>query len=713
MAKIPLAPVLSKGEFRGVRMPLMDSGALSAPGRALQGLGTELTRLAEEHRQEQDRLEDFKFRTEFERLTTEQDIALQQEADQSLDGTGLVKQRMARLSEAYSRLRPTIRDPRRQATADLMFENLKQRHIGATFSAARSRRWQWYETTIKRDANLLAVEAAGSLEALQAAWTRIEAQIAASGLPPVNKEALRAHVARFYFDRAANHNPDVASAPRPTTGMFAYVGAEQWEKANASARRKYVEGLKDYEAFLRAGNPRNEEGLYSTPDVYSRLPAVEADELETALREAEAFGADVASVRFATPDEIAALLAERQERLDSPEDFRQNAQNLQQLATAVDVRNKALVDDPAKFVQQDQEIAAKWQQVEAATEPQQLRAAINDYVGTALALQERLGLPWDAQRILSKAASAEIARRFKDQREGGQNAAQLVRQLEQQWGRHWPRVVGEVGDELPGAVLVIAAMDIAEQSKAAIQLAEAADVGRKALEQLQTEETLSDLKAAVFDEMGAFGKTLLNQPRGATTLNTFREGVYLLALSYVSQGDNPENAARRAYHNVVGMRYAMVGTYRVPVEHDSAAVSRGAERALARIETLIDVSKLDLPVSLRGLPPEDIRAAYLSNLKDSAFWVTAPDESGLVLFNETRAVVTMGNEPVFFSWEDLIRHSIVEPLPPPPFARRRMQQPEPSKPSDVPDWAKRRMGVEPTAPWPRSLLGGLRGGRRR
>jgi hypothetical protein len=64
---------------------------------------------------------------------------------------------------------------------------------------------------------------------------------------------------------------------------------------------------------------------------------------------------------------------------------------------------------------------------------------------------------------------------------------------------------------------------------------------------------------------------------------------------------------------------------------------------------------LMLPRSLMDLPESDVRSAYLSALRSQGRWVTAPDESGLVLYDGNAAVVRHADgTPYLVKWDDLI-----------------------------------------------------------
>lgn len=448
----------------------------------------------------------------------------------------------------------------------------------------------------------------------------------------------------------------------------------QAEAAIDEQRRKYLEDIGDYTEFLRAGNPEAESGRYSPEDLIENLGPEDAAIVQREIDKAEAFGADVKADKWATPEERRVIFDARRAMLDSPEDFQENTRNLGHLMQAMEQRDTALKADPARYVQEDETVAKAYEAMQAA-EGEELPEASRAYANAALALQQRLGLPDDMRRVLTKADADAIGKAYNDQVAGGQKSVDVVRGIAVQWGDQWPQVIGELNEQLPGPTMVIASMVRPDgsirpgQMRAAEQLAEAAEAGKPALEGAMLEETAKTIKDTLEDAHGSFlgmrtstgaggtlqdfWRTLRAQPQGDATgtFATVKESVHLLALSYAAQGDTAEKAVERAVEDIIGKSYGFSdgGTFRVPVEYSLDAVERGAARALDNF----DAAAVDLPDSAAGLPDEDTRAAYRSQIRANGFWVTNEDETGLALFDEQGAAVTAGGEPVRLTWEQL------------------------------------------------------------
>lgn len=486
------------------------------------------------------------------------------------------------------------------------------------------------------------------------------------------KELAQAALAAAGGDVVATHDGAASSAADPTAFFERYpnLPADKALELYEKAQREYKASLaaeagelkdaaEDYVAFLRSGNAPQDDPRFSLPEMQRVLGPDAAQILDEELQRAQAYGADVAATKWASPDEIAGIVEQRRAALDSPEDFTENAQDLKGLTDVIKARNEALLDDPAAYVQQDPGIRSAYETMTEAMggplgDPRAQVIASAEYARNALAMQAQLGVPTEGQRILPKGLAAEIARQFKTQPEGGQNAAQMMRSLEAQWGKHWPQVFGELSGELPGTALVVGAMNRPGQERAAEQLAEAAAIGTQELEKVLDSDTKTAVKDGVAATLADFGSTVLLQPGGARTYTTFSEGVYQLALSYAVQGDSADRAASRAYEDVLGKAYSMQGTYRVPIEWDAGQVSMGAGAALEAIE-----GGVKIPPSLGKVDLPNREAAYLSALKSQGYWVTSPDESGLDLYDGQNYVVRREDgSPYHLTWQELVKVSI-------------------------------------------------------
>lgn len=469
-------------------------------------------------------------------------------------------------------------------------------------------------------------------------------------------------------DSGVTYNGNVASgSPRPGQIDLPDLHyddririADSGDRDLAVARRTYLDGLPDELAWIRAGNPPT--GRYSEAAVASAtgdagMTADVGREVGAAVNYAQTAQA----VKFASPDELNQIVGAAQQMPASPDNFREWAQQSADIIDLVNARQQGLQKDPAGWAQQDPTVSAAWQHVSDVAGKQgsswsDVQQATDAYAGLSLRLQDHMGVPAPMQRLLSPGATAGIAMQYQSAAaQGGQNAVQYIRALRDQWGKNWPRVFSELADKLPPTAMVIGAMDRPEQQFAAERLAEAAAVGRKTLEAALPEGTTpAKIDNAVTAAMSDFQGTLAPlEGFGANTYSAFHEAIGLLATADAAGGTDATVAAQRAYQAVLGDAYTMKDTYRVPIQYDAGRVEAGAGKVLAGLTG----DGIDLPTSLAGLNEAETRDQYLSALKANGFWVTAPDESGLMLYDlagGSGAAVTRNGAPVIVPWADLI-----------------------------------------------------------
>lgn len=463
-------------------------------------------------------------------------------------------------------------------------------------------------------------------------------------------------------------------------------------------RKEYVDNANDYISFLTDGGEPT--GGYSPDANSAMLGERAAAELDEKIARAEAFGKKVRDVRYATPDELKAMASKSVKSLDDPENYKTNKAEAEALARAVSQRNSALVKDPAQFVLGTEQmpgnprvVAAYENMTEALTDnggPRNIATAdlgtlASRYATLTLAEQERLGLKPEQQRILTAELNAAIVEQFKDQSEGGQNAAQLMRQLASQWGKHWPKVVKELSNDMPLGLMIVSNMDARGQELAAEQLAEALNIGDKVLKEAVGDENAKAIRegvsTAVMSELAA---SMPPTNGGLTTRLAVEDATEALAMLYMTRGEkDPEAAVSRAYENIISKKYMFINPnirglpgmrsfsdrlVRVPNHLQGRAIERGAAIYLGafldereddvRGGMKIDFPNLVLPRNPSGLDEESLRIAYQKHLKENGYWVTGPNEEGLVLYDaQTQKPVEFEVDgervPFLTTWETL------------------------------------------------------------
>lgn len=409
---------------------------------------------------------------------------------------------------------------------------------------------------------------------------------------------------------------------------------------------RYESGAQDYIAHLRDGNMPQPGGTYSPDQIGANLTPERAAQLRQEITDAAAYGADAKALELAGPDEVHQILASRQKLMETPENYRQEAQDLAGLRAVLADRDNAIKADPATYVMRQPAIASAYQATAGSQDPSVAQA----YAVATLAEQARLGVPKASQRVLPAAQAADYVARFNDLRQGSQNAADLMVGLEAQWGKNWPQVQGELvaTKGLPGAALVVGAMNRPSQKKAREELASAAQTGAADLEKLVSPEKLPLVQDLSRIYVGRLGNTLANNgASGTRTLLAFREGLYLLSLKY-ARNETPNTAVYRAYVDLIERAYTIKDTYRIPIEQDANAISSNAALLIGQF----DAKGVMLPPS--QYDEQTARAAYARRIQTRGFWVTSSDETGLTLYDKDgKPVQRTDGSPVSYSWDDI------------------------------------------------------------
>ena len=233
------------------------------------------------------------------------------------------------------------------------------------------------------------------------------------------------------------------------------------------------------------------------------------------------------------------------------------------------------------------------------------------------------------------------------------SVAQLIEQLQQQWGKHWPTVYKQVQDKLPGAALVIGS-GVDEQTAAT--LARIAPLKTEELKKgLDSTET-RDAKVALNEGMAEFRNTLAGQVGGERTFSTLYSEAERLTYAYMGQGKSAKEAVSLVKKSLIDDKYTLLGTYRVPKAYDADLIGAGAERV---IESL-DPSAMHFEKQ-PWMADEFAHEQMQSGLKD-AYWVNTADESvGLMLYRNGRAFLDANREPITRKWDDLAAEALDKP----------------------------------------------------
>lgn len=372
---------------------------------------------------------------------------------------------------------------------------------------------------------------------------------------------------------------------------------------------------------------------------YDRFSKVQA--LAPAIRE------------FATadPQERQAIMGKFQPAQDGTagEGFKEDSQLYQHL-TNVGVRlMKQQQDDPAAYVAK---YSPTVQQAFAAAQQDGTPEAYQAYARTTLAEQQRLGVR--QPKLLPDAAADQLAANFNNQINGGENAATMIEQQQELWGKDFPTVLQQMGSKLPAEAQVIATglpKDVAER------MASVAAIKDSDLNAGLQKGQRDDIAQSVQQAMVPFAESLQGQSGGINTYSTMYKAALRTATSYVLQGESPKDAAKRVVNGMVNDKYDFFGTYRVPKTQDPEAVSRGAEQAMRQIKP---EELMPLPGISGVTEAENLRQLHEA-LQSSGQWVPNEDESGLSLTLNGYRVRGADGKPITRSWTDLQQKGLSTP----------------------------------------------------
>lgn len=451
------------------------------------------------------------------------------------------------------------------------------------------------------------------------------------------------------------------------------LAADQQELASAiqAEDEAYLQRLQNEIDFLAAGG-QLAETEFSRQSLVTRF----GDELGGQLADhrdwvAETAGRAGALAGAAAEEAQTAVVAARSTLLAGPQAFGDRSKELAAIEEAYDRRQKDLAADPGGYaIRVNPAVRAAYDAMVAAMgDPNADGAAAAERYAVVASEELRRLTGQEPTAILPAAYVQNVALQFAQQREGGENAAQLVQGLQATWGKRWPEVYGQLVQEgaLPPAAVVIGS---GVPPATAMRLAEASRLSLPELKKGLLSTDATALTDELVSRMEDFRLLLSNYAGGDAAFGPYYSAVELLGYSYMRQGSSASEAARRAYNELIGDRYALYDTYFVPADEDPEEVIPSGAAALQR-DLSAWAPRLDLPTNMPGVPEEATRAQYLSTLEAYGYWITAPDQTGLVLLDPTGVAATVdGGRPLTLTWEELRQAGTGRnPLLPPVYPR--------------------------------------------
>lgn len=239
----------------------------------------------------------------------------------------------------------------------------------------------------------------------------------------------------------------------------------------------------------------------------------------------------------------------------------------------------------------------------------------------------------------------------------GEQRASYLAQVQQASGEAWPSLMRELGGQ-GGLDRKTQYLGVLSGRPDAAGLANAVSAGLDAkpddLEVALKAQgwTKADLERAVLAELEEFrttvGGTYSQGGTGAAAfLGDVTDTVSRTAMQLMLQGHSANEAIRRAASGLINDRYHFGDGYRIP------RPSVGGDAYVERVEQGMDDTMaalapdlLDPPGSMRDVPEDIRRETYLEHVRERGRWITLPDESGLLLIDETGNAVTVKGRPV-------------------------------------------------------------------
>lgn len=344
------------------------------------------------------------------------------------------------------------------------------------------------------------------------------------------------------------------------------------------------------------------------------------DQRYARFRNYQRLGNDLAQVPGLEPDQVMSLLEKR--RPVPGEGFAEQTKAFNLLTQHIIELEKAKQDDPVRFLSRHSKVDLE--------DPEAL-----------LEEQRRLGVR--KPKLLSNEQANEIVERFEFNEDGGSNAAELVESLAGEYGERWPDLYKQLSGKIPQAAQVIG---MGVEKPVAATLARIAGVSTADLKSGLDSFEANGAKRQVTGALMDVQKTLSYQAGGPETFGVIRDEAERLAYYYMAQGKGANEAAEKAADEIIMSKYSFAETYRVPTPIDADTIEEGAGQVLSAL-TLEDLDIARIP----GVS-ESFNQERFERLKEEAYWVTSPDEDGLVLYHMDSAVPGK-NGPVQFTWDQL------------------------------------------------------------
>lgn len=418
-------------------------------------------------------------------------------------------------------------------------------------------------------------------------------------------------------------------------------------------KKKFAEGLDDYVAFLSSG--KDDEGMAArfSPDNVNATFGDKGPKINEQISDARQFGQDLNEIKTATPEELNSIVENA--KPSSPSQFRREAKQFDILGKAINARNKAIADDPAKYTLQNSDVTQKsFQNFAEAFESGDAEAtelAAREYAATSRAQQEELGVHSQGVQLLPKEFEDQLATQLNDFRQGGENVALQIDGLKQAFGREWQTVQRQLqqNKKMGAGLRVMAGMDFGPEM---VRLGEALATPQKDYKEVVGDDNFKDIRKDTIEELEDFQNTLRGQPGSEQAFIQHKTAIETLAMKYMADGafDDTSDAIEQAKSDVLDSRFAFVDTYRVPTKFNADNVENGVDDTIDKLKS--GEFDLMIPESATVQNPEDRKEVYLSVLRPTP--ITEPNGNGIMFTDQNgNAILKSDGDPVIVPFKEL------------------------------------------------------------
>lgn len=349
-------------------------------------------------------------------------------------------------------------------------------------------------------------------------------------------------------------------------------------------------------------------------------------------------------------------ISEDIERLNSfspsGEGYAQESRKYQSIQKAIEKKKKLINSDPTGYVAQNfQDVNDAFQAYREASEninPQDPKsiAIVNNSFQEAIRLsikrQEDVGVNDPDIRVISK----DHVNQIKDEMGilSPNEKLEKMQGLSSLYGDYWVNVQDALIDAgVSEHVQTALSMNRPDQSAARARLMQAEASGKE-FDSVLDDKKKKSIKDSVFKKSNGYYGTFVPNERNIKRINAERESINKLAISYMVEDESltTENAVKAAYDDVVGKKYTVINSLRVPYdvfngkyvmanslrvpkEYNATSVKRGLSLTI----DIIDDNREIYPViegSVAGTTSDIIQEQYIDMIKSNPRFTLSADE---------------------------------------------------------------------------------------